>query len=108
LGLEKELERVSKKKIRAGKGKARGRKYKSPKGPLMIIERDSPVIKASNNLPGFETCLVDSLNAELLAPGTYPGRLTIWSIDAIKKLEKERLYYKKNGSIQGTKTSSSN
>jgi len=72
LGLEKELERTSKKRIRSGKGKMRGRKYKTPVGPLIIISKSSPIIKASSNLAGFDACTVDSLNAELLAPGTYP------------------------------------
>jgi large subunit ribosomal protein L4e len=98
IGLEKEMERANKKRIRAGKGKTRGRKYKVPKGPLVVVEKNSPVIKASNNLLGFDTCSVDSLNTELLAPGTVPGRLTIWSTKSIEILGKENLYYK-NGSV---------
>jgi large subunit ribosomal protein L4e len=108
LGLEKELERSSKKKIRSGKGKIRGRKYKTAVGPLMVIEKNSPIVKAASNLAGFDVCTVDSLNAELLAPGTYPGRLTIWSLASIEKLEKDNLYYKNNGSVQDNKKSSSN
>ena len=108
LGLEKELERISKKRIKPGKGKTRGRKYKTPRGPLIIIEKNSPLVKSASNLMGVDICTVDSLNAELLAPGTVPGRLAIWSLDAINKLEKEKLYYKKNGSVQNTKISTSN
>ncbi len=108
LGLEKELERTNKKRIRAGKGKTRGRKYKTSKGPLIVIEKNSPIIKAASNILGVEICTVDSLNTELLAPGTEPGRLTIWSKAAIEKLNKENLYYKKNGSIQNIKTPTSN
>jgi large subunit ribosomal protein L4e len=108
LGLDKELERAAKKRIRAGKGKARGRKYKTAKGPLIVVDKNNLLQKAASNIPGVEICLVDSLNAELLAPGTEPGRLTIWSSDAIEKLSKENLYYKKNGSIQSTKTSADN
>ena len=108
LGLEKELERTNKRRIRAGKGKTRGRKYKTSKGPLIVIEKNSPILKAASNILGVEVCIIDSLNTELLAPGTEPGRLTIWSQAAIEKLEKENLYYKKNGSIQDTKTPISN
>jgi large subunit ribosomal protein L4e len=75
---------------------------------LIVIEKDSPISKAAVNLPGFDICTVESLNSELLAPGTQPGRFTIWSAGAIEKLDKENLYYKKNGSVQGTKTPSSN
>jgi hypothetical protein len=35
---------------------------------------------------------VKSLNAELLAPGAQAGRLTVWTIGAIEKLAKERLF----------------
>nr|AJS13037.1 50S ribosomal protein L4P, large subunit ribosomal protein L4e [uncultured archaeon] len=35
IGLQNELERVKEKKVRAGRGKIRGRKYKSKKGPLI-------------------------------------------------------------------------
>jgi len=108
LGLDKELERAAKKKIRAGKGKARGRKYRSAKGPLIVLEKNTLLQKAASNIPGVEVCIVDSLNAELLAPGTEPGRLTIWSTDALEKLNKENLYYKKNGSVQNDKTPASN
>ncbi len=108
LGLDKEIERSSKKRIRAGKGKTRGRKYKTSKGPLIVIEKISPIIKAASNVPGVDICIVDSLNAELLAPGTEPGRLTIWSTKALERLEKENLYYKKNGSVPNTKTSAGN
>jgi len=31
---------------------------------------------------------VTNLNAEMLAPGTHPGRLTLWSNDAVEQLDK--------------------
>jgi len=37
-------------------------------------------------LPGVDVCRVAALNVELLAPGTHPGRLTVWTEDAISKL----------------------
>ena len=46
-------------------------------------------MKAAKNLPGVDVVTVDNLNVELLAPGTHPGRLTIWTQSAIEKL-KER------------------
>lgn len=91
-GLEKELERVSKKTIRAGKGKARNRKYQIKKGPLFIVSKLCSLEKAARNLQGFDFIEVDKLNAELLAPGAIPGRLVIWSEGAIERLEKEKLF----------------
>ena len=88
LGLKKDIQRVTR-TVRAGKGKARGRKYKVKKGPLIVLTKQN---KALSSLLGFDVCLVDKLNAEFLAPGAEPGRLAIWSLDAINKLEKEKLF----------------
>jgi large subunit ribosomal protein L4e len=86
IGLEKELERVKEKKIRAGKGKSRGRRYKRKIGPLFVITEDKGIGKAIRNLPGFNVCRVENLSAEYLAPGAIPSRLTIWTKSAIEKL----------------------
>lgn len=91
-GLEKELERVDKKNIRAGRGKTRGRKYKIKKGPLIVISKQSNVIKAISNIPGVDIVNVKNLNVEMLTPGTVPGRLTLWTVSAIENLEKEKLF----------------
>lgn len=92
LGLGDELERCSEKKVRAGKGSNRGRKYRRKVGPLVVVAEDDGVKNAANNLPGVEVSLVDQLNAEKLAPGTNPGRLVVWSEKAVEKLEEEELY----------------
>lgn len=73
-------------KIRAGRGKTRGRKYKSPKGPLLVVGEDKGISLGARNHPGVDVVVVDNLNAELLAPGTHPGRLTIYTKSAIEKL----------------------
>jgi len=36
---------------------------------------------------------VKNLNAEVLAPGTKPGRLTLWSEAAIDILNKEKMFW---------------
>ncbi|MDI6847471.1 MAG: 50S ribosomal protein L4, partial [Candidatus Bathyarchaeia archaeon] len=73
-------------KIRAGKGKRRGRKIKQAVGPLIVVAENRGVIKAARNVPGVDIVTVDNLNAEILAPGTHPGRLTIWTSSAIERL----------------------
>ncbi|MCD6547452.1 MAG: 50S ribosomal protein L4 [Nanoarchaeota archaeon] len=88
LGLKKEIERAKQKKVRAGKGKMRGRKYKKKVGPLFVVSKKCHLLKAAKNLAGVDAVVVKDLNAELLAPGTHPGRLVIWSEAAIKKLDK--------------------
>jgi len=73
-------------KIRAGRGKTRGRKYKTPKGPLLVVGEDKGISLGARNHPGVDVVVVDNINAELLAPGTHPGRLTVYTKSAIEKL----------------------
>jgi len=78
-----------KKKIRAGKGKKRGRVHKRKKSILIVTGENSPVYKAARNLEGVEVSSVSSLNAELLAPGCMAGRLTVWTESALEGLKKK-------------------
>ncbi|MGE5638348.1 MAG: 50S ribosomal protein L4 [Chloroflexota bacterium] len=87
LGLADDICRVKdSRKIRAGKGKRRGRKMKQAIGPLIVIAEDKGLRDAAANIPGVDVALVNSLNTELLAPGTHPGRLTVWTCGAIQQL----------------------
>jgi len=92
LGFEKEMKRTEKKKIRAGKGKTRGRKYKKKVGPLIIVSNECKLFKAGINIPGVEVINVKDINTELLAPGTHAGRLTLYTEASISKLEKDKLF----------------
>ena len=87
LKLQKELQRTMKKSIRSGKGKIRGNRYKIRKGPLIIVSKACPLQKALKNIPGFDSCIVNKINTEILAPGAAPGRLVIWSLPSIEKLK---------------------
>ena len=91
-GLQQELLRTSERTIRAGKGKTRGRKYRTKKGLLIVVGSECPLLKATKNLPGVDTVAVNELNAELLAPGTVPGRATIFSISALEMMKTKRLF----------------
>jgi large subunit ribosomal protein L4e len=89
LGLVSELYRTkNSRKIRAGKGKRRGRKMKQAVGPLIVVAKNKGISKAATNIPGVDVIEVNNLNTEMLAPGTTPGRLTLWSIGALTKLNK--------------------
>jgi large subunit ribosomal protein L4e len=85
LGLEEELKRTAPKKVRAGKGKFRGRKYSRKKGPLVIIKEGKFTGK---NIPGIDAVKLDSLSITDLAPGGTPGRVCVWTESAIKEVEK--------------------
>jgi len=87
LGIFDDISRAKKgRKIRAGKGKLRGRKYKKAKGPLIVVADDKGISLGARNHSGVDVVTVENLNAELLAPGTHPGRLTIFTKSAIEKL----------------------
>ncbi len=96
LGLEKELQRVNKTKIRAGKGKMRGRKLKVKKGPLIVVAGKCPLMKAARNIRGVEVVEAKRLSAEVLAPGIKSdiksARMTLFTQPAIEILAKEKLY----------------
>ncbi len=88
LGLEKELERCGEKKTRAGRGKTRGRRIIKRKGPLIVISDDKGIVRAAENVPGVEISDAKRLSVGILAPGTVPGRLTIWTKSAVEAVEK--------------------
>lgn len=68
------------KTVRAGKGKTRGRKYKSNAGVLVITASDEEI-----SMKGFDIKPVDSLDIADL----YPlGRLTVYTKKAIDQLNK--------------------
>jgi large subunit ribosomal protein L4e len=92
IGFEKEMERGKIKKVRAGKGKMRGRKYKRKISLLVITEKDCPLLKSMKNIAGMKAVEVSKLNLENLAPGAVPGRLTLWTNGAIEKISKENLF----------------
>lgn len=87
LGIEADLIRVrGSRNIRAGKGKRRGRKMKQAVGPLIVVVDAKTLMDAASNLPGVEVTTITNLNTEMLAPGTHPGRLTVWTNGAVEKL----------------------
>jgi len=92
IGLGDELLRAAVKKVRAGKGKWRGRKYKKRKGPLFVVSSDCELMKSARNIPGCDAVIVNKLNVGLLAPGAMPGRLVIWTETSINKMKEENLF----------------
>ena len=114
IGVWDDVLRAKKRKVRAGRGKTRGRRYKTKKSILIVISaeeempedkkiktkiddvsvrveiesqsRNKKINKSAKNLPGVDVTYVSELNAELLAPGTHPGRLTIWTESSLLKL----------------------
>ncbi len=88
MGVYSDIERAKDgKNIRAGKGKRRNRKYRRPKSLLVILPEDSKGLRAFDNLPGVTAKNPHNLTIEDLSPGGHLGRLTIFSVSALDKLE---------------------
>jgi len=91
LGIADDIVRVRESRnIRAGKGKRRGRRIKQAVGPLIVVVEGKGLVNAASNIPGVQVTTVTNLNTEMLAPGTHPGRLTVWTNGAIKQLMGEK------------------
>ena len=87
LGLWDDVERASERKGRSGKGSIRGRPYKNRVGALVVVSKRQGAERAFGNFSGVGVVDISSLSVSDLAPGTHPGRLTIWTESAIKGLE---------------------
>ena len=84
LDLDADIERADERKIKAGQGSMRGRKYRRPSSVLFVTS-DEPS-KAARNLAGVDVATAREVNAEDLAPGTVPGRLTVFTESAIEEV----------------------
>jgi large subunit ribosomal protein L4e len=49
---------INSKKMRAGKGKMRNRRFRQRRGPLVIYNDDDGIVKAFRNIPGVELVCV--------------------------------------------------
>jgi large subunit ribosomal protein L4e len=55
LGAYADVEKAAaSKKLRAGKGKLRNRRWRMRRGPLVVYEKDDGIVKAFRNIPGAE------------------------------------------------------
>ncbi len=87
LGLWGDVERVlDGTKRRSGRASSRGRGRKMARGPLLVCVQDRGVVSAFRNIPGVDVVKASDLNVEHLAPGTHPGRLTVWAESAVKAI----------------------
>ncbi len=71
---------------RAGHGKMRGRRFRTPKSILVVVEDVEAMRPFFRNLPGVEIVTPSRMSTERLAPGGDPGRLTIISMQALEQM----------------------
>ena len=84
IGVAGDIERADDRTVRAGQGKARGRKYKRPASILFVTSEEPST--AARNLAGADVATAREVNAEDLAPGAQAGRLTVWTESAISEV----------------------
>jgi large subunit ribosomal protein L4e len=94
------LQVYASKHMRAGKGKARNRRWVMKKGPLVIYEKDEGVSRAFRNIPGVTILCVDNLNLLEVAPGGVVGRFIIWTESAFRKLDALYGTYEEKSSLK--------
>jgi len=78
---------INSRKMRAGVGKLRNRRFVQRRGPLVVYSKDNGIVKAFRNIPGIELVAVDRLNITQLAPGGHLGRFIIWTRGAFERLD---------------------
>ncbi len=60
-------------------------KVRGSKGPLIVVSDDC-TSKFASNLPGVDLVKLSELKVKHLAPGTHPGRLTVYSKAALEEI----------------------
>ncbi|MET1160786.1 MAG: 50S ribosomal protein L4 [Thermoprotei archaeon] len=82
--IERSYERI---RIRAGKGKMRGRKYVEPRSVLFVLSSyEKGFAKAVRNFPGVDIATPNNLSILHLAPGGVPGRLMVITKTALDQI----------------------
>jgi len=84
LGVHADIERANETTVRAGQGSTRGRAHRRPTSILFVTSEEPS--RAARNLAGADVATAAEVNAEDLAPGTHPGRLTVWTESAIAEV----------------------
>ncbi|MDS0256694.1 50S ribosomal protein L4 [Thermoplasmatales archaeon AK] len=86
VGLIEDVERAKEgTKIRAGRGKMRGRRKRVPKS-LLVVGSSAQNLRPFSSLPGVDVASKNSLSLMKLAPGGVAGRLTVFTESALKQL----------------------
>jgi large subunit ribosomal protein L4e len=87
VGIDADIERADEgRTVRAGQGKRRGRKYRRPSSVLVVTSSESGLSRAARNLAGVDVATGREVNAEDLAPGGEPGRLTVFTESGLEEV----------------------
>jgi len=87
VGVHTDVERADEgRTVRAGQGKPAVASTASPAPLLVVTSSESGPSKAARNLAGVDVATGREVNTEDLAPGTDPGRLTLWTESALEEV----------------------
>ncbi|MBS3068890.1 50S ribosomal protein L4 [Candidatus Micrarchaeota archaeon] len=88
LGMQEDLNRATRRKVRTGLGGTRRGGVRTPCSVLLVAPKGSKILKASRNICGVDAVSTQKLRCCLLAPGTHAGRLTVFTEGAIEEIAK--------------------
>jgi large subunit ribosomal protein L4e len=86
LGADQDIQRVSNRTRKVSSSLAR--KARTGTGPLFVVANKSKITNVAKSMQGVTVVKGSDLSVLDLAPGSAPGRLTIWSKDALTSLTK--------------------
>jgi large subunit ribosomal protein L4e len=89
VGADKDVARAGERKKKVTSALAR--RVRPGAGPLIVVRNASNLRKASRAFPGLSVASSSSLSVLDLAPGSNPGRLTIWTRDSLNGISKNVL-----------------
>ena len=84
LGVHTDVERADQTNTKAGRGSTRGRGNRRPTSVLVVTSEEPS--RAARNLAGADVTTGREVDAEDLAPGGQPGRLTVWTESALAEV----------------------
>lgn len=86
LGADKDIERLENRTRKISSSLAKT--SRTGKGPLFIVSKKSSLAGVTKSMSGVSVVKSSDLSVLDLAPGSFPGRLAIWTKDALTSLSK--------------------
>lgn len=86
LDLYGDVERLESRSGRSGRSALRGRPKKTGKSVLFVVSDDTTLARACGAIPGVECRRAPDISVLDVAPGSVPGRLTVYSESALEIL----------------------
>jgi large subunit ribosomal protein L4e len=86
IGADKDIERASRRSKKVTSSLAR--KSRPGTGPLLVVSNSSTIANALKSVEGLSVRKSSELSVLDLAPGSVPGRLTIWTKESLGSLSK--------------------